>query len=110
VKAPDPPPRGKPGGRIAPEVVQRVIRANFGRFRRCYEDGLRNCPNLQGRVAVRFVIDVDGSVKRPRDGGSDLADTRVSACVVESFREIRFPEPEGGTVTVVYPIMFSPGE
>jgi type IV secretory pathway VirB10-like protein len=108
-KAPEPRPLGKPGGQIEPEIIQRVIRANFGRFRLCYENGLRNCPNLQGRVAVRFVIDIDGSVKQPRDAGSDHADASVTACVVEAFREIRFPPPEGGTVMVTYPILFSPG-
>jgi hypothetical protein len=108
-KAPEPRPLGKPGGRIEPEIIQRVIRANFGRFRLCYENGLRNCPNLQGRVAVRFIIDIDGSVKQPRDAGSDHADAGVTACVVEAFREVRFPPPEGGTVAVTYPILFSPG-
>jgi hypothetical protein len=108
-KAPEPRPRGKPGGRIEPEIIQRVVRANFGRFRLCYENGLRNCPNLQGRVAVRFVIDIDGTVKQPRDAGSDHADYGVIACVADAFRELRFPPPEGGTVTVSYPILFSPG-
>src|SRR5689334_9657332 len=65
-RAPDPPPRGKPGGRLPPEVIQRIVRQNFGSFRLCYENSLRNCPNLQGRVAVRFVIDSDGSVKQPK--------------------------------------------
>ena len=43
-------------GRIPAEVIQRIVRQNFGRFRLCYENGLRNNPNLQGRVAVSFVI------------------------------------------------------
>jgi hypothetical protein len=29
--------------------------------------------------------------------------------VVRSFYGLSFPQPEGGIVTVVYPIMFSPG-
>jgi hypothetical protein len=40
---------------------------------------------------------------------SDALDPGVAACVAESFREIRFPPPEGGTVTVTYPILFAPG-
>ena len=106
----DPPPRGKPGGHLAPEVIQRVVRQNFGHFRLCFESTLRNSPNLQNRVSVHFVIDVDGTVKKPRDGGSDTPDTALRACVVEAFRALQFPPPEGGTVTVTYPVLFSPGD
>ncbi|MFT3769023.1 MAG: AgmX/PglI C-terminal domain-containing protein [Minicystis sp.] len=101
--------RGKPGGRLAPEVIQRIIRQNFGRFRLCYENGLRNSPNLSARVAVKFVIDIDGSVKQARDGGSDLPDGGIIACIVRGFYGLSFPPPEGGYVTVTYPLMFSPG-
>ncbi len=30
------------GGRIAPKVIQRIVRAGFNRFRLCYEQNLRN--------------------------------------------------------------------
>ena len=38
-------------GRIPPEVIQRVVRLNNGRFRGCYEAALRTNPGLAGRVA-----------------------------------------------------------
>jgi hypothetical protein len=106
---PDPPPHGKAGGRLAPEVIQRVVRQHFGRFRLCYERNLRDCPNLSGRVNVKFFIDLDGSVKQPRNADSDMPDGETVACVVEAFRALQFPPPEGGYVTVTYPVMFSPG-
>ncbi|MDI1451128.1 AgmX/PglI C-terminal domain-containing protein [Polyangium sp. 6x1] len=96
-------------GRLPPEVIQRIVRQNFGRFRLCYENGLRNNPNLQGRVAVRFVIGRDGAVSNVGNGGSDMPDGGVVSCVVRAFYGLSFPQPEGGIVTVVYPIMFSPG-
>ncbi len=97
-------------GSLPPEVVQRIVRQNYGRFRLCYENGLRNNPNLQGRVSVRFVIGRDGSVSNVGNAGSDLPDASVVACVVRSYQGLTFPEPEAGIVTVVYPIMFSPGD
>ncbi len=97
-------------GRLPPEVIQRIVRQNFGRFRMCYENGLRNNPALQGRVGVRFVIDREGAVSSVSDGGSDIPDRGVASCVVRAFGGLSFPKPEGGIVTVVYPIMFSPGE
>lgn len=96
-------------GRLPPEVIQRIVRQNYGRFRLCYENGLRNNPNLQGRVAVRFVIGRDGSVSNVGNGGSDLPDPAVVQCVIRAYYGLSFPQPEGGIVTVVYPIMFSPG-
>jgi len=107
------PPRVRMGatsvsGRLPPEVIQRIVRQNFGRFRLCYENGLRNNPNLQGRVAVNFVIGRDGRVSNV-GGGGDIPDGGVISCVTRAFYGLSFPQPEGGIVTVTYPIVFSPG-
>ena len=75
----------------------------------CYEQGLIRNPNLEGRVEVRFVINRDGSVANVSNGGSDLPDSGVIGCVVNAYYGLSFPQPEGGIVTVAYPIMFSPG-
>jgi hypothetical protein len=96
-------------GRLPPEVIQRIVRQNYGRFRMCFEQGLARNPNLEGRVAVRFVIGRDGSVSNVSNGGSDLPDSGVVSCVISAYYGLSFPQPEGGIVTVVYPIMFSPG-
>jgi hypothetical protein len=97
-------------GRLPPEVIQRIVRQNFGRFRLCYENGLRNNPNLQGRVTVKFVIDRSGAVATTSDGGSDLPDTSVVQCILRGFGNLNFPQPEGGMVTVVFPIILNPGD
>jgi hypothetical protein len=107
-------PRVRPGqstvnGRLPPEVIQRIVRQNYGRFRMCYEQGLKGNPNLEGRVSVRFVIGSDGAVSHVSNGGSDLPSSSVVACVVRAYYGLSFPQPEGGIVTVVYPIMFAPG-
>lgn len=96
-------------GRLPPEVIQRIVRQNFGRFRLCYERGLAQNPNLAGRVAVRFVIDSTGAVSHAANGGSDLPHSGAVACVVSSFYSLSFPAPEHGIVSVVYPILFEPG-
>jgi hypothetical protein len=98
-------------GRIPQEVIQRIVRQNAGRFRNCYETGLRTNPSLTGRVAVRFIIGRDGDVSMSSDSEqSDIPDTGVRACVVKSFYGISFPAPQGGTVKVTYPLMFTPSE
>ncbi len=96
-------------GRLPAEVIRRIVRQNFGRFRMCYEQGLARNPNLEGRVGVRFVIGRDGAVSNVGNGGSDIPDSGVVSCVISAFYGLSFPQPEGGIVTVTYPIMFSPG-
>jgi hypothetical protein len=97
-------------GRLPAEVIQRIVRQNFGRFRLCYEAGLRGNPTLSGRIATKFVIGRDGAVMQSSDAGSALPDQNVVACVVRSFNSLSFPMPEGGVATVTYPIILSPGQ
>lgn len=95
-------------GRLPPEVVRRVVRQQFGRIRLCYDVGLRSNPALRGRITTKFVIDKDGNVSTAKDGGSDLPDVSVVACVVRAFASVTFPQPEGGIVSVVVPLALSP--
>jgi len=95
-------------GHLPPDVIQRIVRQNFGRFRNCYEGGLRSNPNLEGRVTARFVIGRDGAVSNVSAGG-DIPDASVRSCVASAFYGLSFPAPDAGIVTVTYPIMFSPG-
>lgn len=94
-------------GKLPPEVIQRIVRQNFGRFRLCYEKGLLKDPKLQGRVEVQFVIGRDGKVTSVQGGGS-MPDAAVVSCVTAAFHALLFPQPEGGIVTVKYPIVFTP--
>ena len=97
-------------GSLPPEVIQRIVRQNFARYRLCYENGLRSNPNLAGRVTVKFEIGGTGAVTSATDGGSTLADKSVVDCVLHGFRNFSFPEPERKVpVAVVYPLDFAPG-
>lgn len=108
------PPRVKMGsttvsGTLPPEVIQRIVRSHFGRFRVCYQSALKSKPNLKGRVNVRFTIGATGTVSNV-EGSGNIPDQGVIACVTRAFYALSFPQPEGGgTVTVSYPIDFAPG-
>lgn len=58
---------------------------------------------------MAFTIGLDGSVLDTADHGSEMPDSNVTNCVVNGFRALRFPLPDGGNVKVVYPIQFNPG-
>lgn len=95
-------------GRLPPEAIQRVVRANEGRFRMCYENALVRNPSLGGRVVVKFLIGRDGNVAAAREGeDSSFSDADARACIVRAFAGLTFPEPTGGTVNVVYPLLLS---
>jgi len=96
-------------GRLDPDIIQHNVRASFGRFRACYEAGVQRDPSLHGVVAVAFTIAEDGSVHDQReDARTTLEDKEVIACVVNGFGKLSFPQPQGGVVTVIYPIEFAP--
>lgn len=96
-------------GRLPPELIQKIVRAQFGAFRVCYEMGLGKNAKLEGKLNVRFVIALDGHVSDVADAGSDLPDPMVRDCVLNAFTTLTFPPPTGGVVTVVYPISLAPG-
>lgn len=95
-------------GRLPPEIIQRIVRANFGRFRACYQALLQQNPQEHGRLAVRFIIERDGTVKRATTTSSTFTSATFKRCVSRSFTTLKFPQPVGGRVTVIYPLVFQP--
>jgi hypothetical protein len=96
-------------GRLPPEVVTRIVRRSFGSFRVCYEQGLARDPRLAGKVVTKLVIDEKGAVaKAARDAATTLGDAAVVSCIVGTFSRMTFPQPEGGIVTVVVPLVLRP--
>jgi hypothetical protein len=89
-------------------------------------------PQLTGKILTRFVIGRDGKVESAMEAqdapqsplmteamaqddqshrqAPRFPDAEVTACVMERFKALTFPQPEGGIVTVVYPIVFAPDE
>jgi hypothetical protein len=94
-------------GRLPPEIIQRTVRG-AGAYGACYDDGLTRDPALAGRVTLHFMIDRAGRVGRADATGSTLPDADVVACFVAATRTLKFPEPEGGVVTVTLPLLLSP--
>jgi hypothetical protein len=96
-------------GTLEPGVIQAVVRSKYGRFRACFEKGLARNLNLRGRVSARFAIEESGVVSHVGNAGSTLPDKSVVTCVLRIFTTLKFPKPDGGSVTVVYPVMLEPG-
>ena len=97
-------------GRLDPAEIQKVVRAKFGSMRLCYEDALKRTPNAAGKVEIAFEIDRAGGIFFARVEEGTLPDAKAQKCVLELFRGLRFPPPVGGVVSVIYPVVFSPGD
>ena len=88
--------------RLPAESIQTVVHWNLGRFRGCYQQALLRHPGLEGRVAVRFVVDASGNVTDALVAESDVPEP-VSWCILSGFKQLRFPATDGRKIAVVYP-------
>jgi alpha-tubulin suppressor-like RCC1 family protein len=94
------------GHTFSKDVVQRVVRQNFGRFRLCYEQGLERHPGLRGHATARVEVSATGVVSRASVEQSDMNYPEFETCLGRAFGAIRFPRPDGGAVTFVSSISF----
>ncbi len=101
---PDPP---EVVGALDRELIRRVIHANIGQIRYCYESQLGRAPTLAGKVAIRFIITPTGTVSTASVAQSTVSHAELEACVAGRVRTWQFPKPRGGGVVVVtYPFLF----
>ncbi len=110
----DSPQDGGGSPRIDPKYIRERIHEDFIPLaKKCYEDALERDPKLGGRVLLAFNIVGDakiGGIVEAADvlNDSTLRDPDVIDCIRQSFLSVTFPPPpDGGTVTVVYPLTFS---
>ena len=95
-------------GSLDKELIRRVIHANMGRVRHCYEETLTTKPNAKGKVAITFTIQKDGKVADATVKEDAVGDEVLAACVARTVLAMTFPEPKGGgSVVVTYPFIFA---
>jgi hypothetical protein len=96
-------------GALKPSSVTRATAAGFATFRACYVRALEKSPALGGRLDVKLRVGSDGRVRDARVVSSDVTDADLTACLLESFRRLRFPEAASPTA-VFYPLFLIGGE
>jgi hypothetical protein len=96
-------------GKMLHEPLHRVVRQAFPQLLACYEDGLKKNPKLKGRILFDFVIKAEGGARDVKPN-AELSDKSVVECATRIISGLPFPKPEGGMVTVTYPLLFSAGD
>ncbi len=94
-------------GSLDKELIRKVIHANRGQIRFCYESQLNRFPKLEGKVAIKFVISPTGSVASSSVASTTVGNPELETCVAGRVRTWMFPKPKGGGVVIVtYPFIF----
>ncbi|MFO0601274.1 MAG: AgmX/PglI C-terminal domain-containing protein [Myxococcaceae bacterium] len=90
------------------DLVLKVVRAHQHEIRFCYESGLSQNPELNGKVTVAWTIDGTGGVSIAEIAESGLSNKKVEDCIVSRISRWKFPEPKGGQeVAITFPWVFS---
>ncbi len=94
-------------GRLESAKIRRVVQSHRADVQRCYERRLKREWNLRDRVEMRFTVGADGHVTdaRAQRGGANAG---IVECLEAAVRSWTFDRPDGGPVTVVYPLSFAP--
>lgn len=94
------------GGSVA--NASAVVAKMAAGFRRCYNRGLQENPEMKGSVRITAKIGPNGEVLGASpSGGGGLSGTVIS-CVAARVASSQFSPPEGGGATIVIPVSFFP--
>jgi hypothetical protein len=96
-------------GGLPPGIVERVLTQRVLTIRGCFKRALNHSPKIVGGgLRIQFVIDKDGSVTSVAVSSQGVLDPTLSKCLEGVFKQMKFPAPDSGIVTVNYPLTISP--
>ena len=87
-------------GKLAPEPINRIVRANFPKFRACYEEGLERDDSMKGTIVVKLTITSSGALENVAVAEGTLKDAAVRKCVTGVYQSLTFPLPDTGKALV----------
>ena len=93
-------------GSIDKELIRKVIQEHASQIRYCFEQQLALNPRLQGKVAIKWIIQADGTATNPQVEASatTLENAQVHECMMSRITSWQFPKPKGGGIAVInYP-------
>ncbi|MEK7704191.1 MAG: AgmX/PglI C-terminal domain-containing protein [Myxococcota bacterium] len=95
-------------GALDSEAIARVVKTRMRMVKDCYERELKRSPTLAGKIEIEFTIDSSGRVESARVSSNRMGSDAVASCIISRLQRWRFPAPDGGSVTVNFPFIFTP--
>lgn len=93
------------------EDIQTIILARRDEARKCYDDGLKAHPGVEGDLVIKWTIDPKGNPTDVMvdDSKSTIHEASIGNCIVEIVKKIKFAESAKGFETrTSYPFNFHP--
>lgn len=97
--------KAETGGPVA--EIKEAIKAVLPAIRACFDEGLKENRELEGRLTVEFKGGKDGAPEGVRILKDELGAAAVAACIMAKIKDVRLP-PSATGKTVAYPFVFSP--
>ncbi len=94
-------------GKLDSDAIAKVVRSRMRMVQDCYERELKRDPSLAGKIEIEFTIDDEGRVVDAVISSNKMGSDAVGECIVSRLRRWRFPKPDGGSVTVNFPFIFT---
>jgi len=95
-------------GQIDSASMNKILRGSGAAIKRCYDKALLVNPTLKGKVALSIMINTQGRVEAADVVEDTIGDKSVSSCIQGVISRLRFPKPDGGPVSFVFPVTFAP--
>ncbi len=76
---------------IGPDAVVATMKPAAAKIDKCFKDGIKRDPTVEGEVRLRFIITHEGAVIDFKDDHSDIHDLEVVKCVGGVIKALKFP-------------------
>jgi TonB family protein len=98
---------GTMSGTLSKEQIDSAVNKSVKLFDPCFSLGVDKDGKMSGTVTVKATVAPNGDVKEAGVSKSTVKNKKVDACVVEAFKKVKFPPPEGGSPAVItFPMKF----
>ncbi|MBK8012230.1 MAG: energy transducer TonB [Deltaproteobacteria bacterium] len=95
-------------GDLSQDQINGVMKRQLKALRSCYENALKRDKSLSGKIVIEFEILESGKTSNVKVRDVSLKSGEVAECIARRAKFWRFPKPDGGSVLVAYPVVFTP--
>jgi hypothetical protein len=92
---------------IDSEGIRQTVVAHRPQALECYNEALKNTPDLSGKVVLVWTLNKEGAVTESRIKENTTGSEAFGSCLTDVSKNWAFPKlAKSDTVTVIYPLAF----